>query len=60
MQKHIKTRKNHQNMQIGSEPELLTAGQFLSCKNTWKAAFAEEISPCFVAPPQDSLDGLTL
>lgn len=58
MQKHIKTRKIHQNLQIGSEPELLIAGQFLSCKNTRKSAFAEEISLCFAASSQDSLDSL--
>lgn len=34
-------------MQIGSEPEFLIEGQFLSCKNIRKAAFAEEIPPYF-------------
>lgn len=56
MQKHIKTSKTHQNMQIRSEPEFLIKRQFLSCKNIWKDA--EKISPYFAAPAQDGLDSL--
>lgn len=44
-------------MQVGSEPEFLIEGQFLSCENIQKAAFAE-ISACFAAPSQDGLDNL--
>lgn len=45
-------------MQTGSGPELPIAGKLLLCKNTWKAVFAEEISPCFATPPEDILDSL--
>ena len=45
-------------MQIRSKPEFVIEGQFLSRKNIWEAAFAEEISPYFTAPSQDGLDSL--
>lgn len=49
--------ETHENKQTppGSEPEFVIEGHFVSCKNIWQAAFAEEVPPCFAAPLQAGL-----